>query len=168
MESPSDSVNVLNADVPLDNDGGEKAVGALLLNDSGPMEKRPQMVKDKRIIPFPFGHEPEAHRRKKRDAQSRKRVMLLTKFAAGTTIIAIIFTGTSYYMNRSIQKVGKSNMSRDYLRAFTAYIVLSFFFMGISFALLFNACYICLKARGNTIFGYICANGTDQSEIEMD
>ena len=63
MESLSDSVN-----------GGEKMVGALMLDDSGQMEKRPQMDKVKPIIPFPFDHWPEGRRRKKRDDRRKSSI----------------------------------------------------------------------------------------------
>ena len=79
-ESPSDSVNGVNADVPLDNDGGEKVVGARLVDESGPMEKRPQMTKDKHIIiPFPFGGS-EIRLRKKRDAHIRAMLFSISAF----------------------------------------------------------------------------------------
>ena len=64
MESSSDSVNGVNANVPLgdtiylddstdvNNDGGEKVVGALLVDDSGPVNERPQMGKTKSTIPI--------------------------------------------------------------------------------------------------------------------
>ena len=118
-ESPSDSVNGVNADVPLEKDGGEKVVGALLVDDSGPMEKRPQMTDAKPIIiiPFPFDHTQDhlqnkdsGHRRKKRAMSKRT-----TRLTGGTAIAAIVAIGLgtfAYIMKNSIDEVGKDDISR--------------------------------------------------------
>ena len=121
-ESPSDSVNDVNADVPLDNDGGEKVVGALLVMDCFEpiLEKRQSqivVVAQRIIAPFPFGHNQhdyayddhqsqgkgKGNRRKKRDI----RITALKTAIFGTVLLicdvaVALLTFISYKQNKQL------------------------------------------------------------------
>ena len=137
-------MNGVNAGGPLENGGGEKVVGALSVDDSGPMEKhsQSQMAKAKPIIiPFPKGHGPEGRRRNKRDIRR-------TPLAIGTSLVLIITTGfnaTVFFMANHINTVGNGNVSRDFQNTFIATIALAGIFMVLSFVLFiaFLECVIC-------------------------
>ena len=155
MESLSDSVNGVNADVPLDNDGGEKVVGALLVDDSGygPMEKRQnQMAKDEPIIiSFPFGHRPEGRRRMKRNA--RKKLKLYAIGIVVSASLAAVFEVFVVIMGKHIDKVGKNNISVSYQTTYTVYIALAVIAISIAFVFAFFAFPNCLKVYGISICG---------------
>ena len=157
MESPSDSVNGVNAAEPLDNNGGEKVVGALLVDDSGTMEKPSQLAEAKHIIPFLFGHGPEGHRRKKRDDSKCAKIMSIG--AAVSFSMSALFGAVVLFMYMHIKKVG-NNTSSGYQTSFTVVIVLLVIFLSIGISLVSVLCCDCLKDR---VFG----TGTGQIEIGM-
>ena len=111
-ESPSDNVNGVNADVPLGNDGDENVVGALSVDDSGTMKKRPQIAKSKRIIPFQFDNYDQSKNhsiRKKRNAQ---------KIAIGLAIafiVATVYNATVYFTVKSGMGNASSNSQKGYI-----------------------------------------------------
>ena len=149
IESSSVRVNGVNADVPLDNDGGEKVVRALLVDDFGKMEKHPQMAKDKRIIiPFPFGFGCDDHKsnRKKRNVRTAKIFTVCTSFAIA---IAGLFTGVVYDMNENTNKIGHCKTSHDYQKRLTLFITLTLIFLVISGLLLLIAFAQWLKCSRN-------------------
>ena len=151
MESPSDSVNGVNADVPSDNDGGEKVVRALLVDDSGSMVKHHQMDKSNRIIiPFPFAH--KLHNKSEGQHQRMKRAISKpVKLLIGTAIVVIVsipLNVVSYFMNKHIIKVGKNNISSGYKTTATVVFpfgIISVLIAAILFAL--SIVYNCIENR---------------------
>ena len=124
MESPSDSVNGVNADAPLDKDGGEKVVGALV-NDSGPIEKcQSQMAEAKHIIiPFPFGfcgNQIKGRRRKKRNPSRNMQICSLATVVVGAVTGAL--SVKAYTMKKNIKN---GNNSDDYHDKYVDLMLLS-------------------------------------------
>ena len=162
MELPSDRVNGVNADVPLDNDGDEKVVEAFLMDDSGPMEKHSQMAK--RIInPFPFGQGSESRRRKKRYARRRAEIFSIA------TGIALFFTAifdmAAYLKYKHINEFGISNTSNSY-QSGAAFTALAGIFIVIAFVLFVFAFLNWLKfSRGPA--GIRVRAGMDPGDVQM-
>ena len=145
MESPSDSVNGVNADVPLDNDGGEKLVGALLVDDYGPIEH---------IIPFPFDV-PVGRRRKKRDAH--KCVKMLSLGTSAALFLSAIFSTAVFFMNKHIKKEGhsKSQTLVGYKKNYIIVIILLAFFLLLSIILVSFSFWIIGRRHGRAGVGAV-------------
>ena len=167
MESPSDSVNGVNADVPSDNDVGQNVVRALLaVDDSGPIEKRQNQMANAKsiIIPFPFGLWLEGRRRKKRDAQRRM------NFFARATGVALVFTSVfSTSINILKQNQGlNDNISRGSHNGLNALITLDAFSTFAALVLLVFAIYYYFKIVGFTMCGLIIPEaGPGQRQVEI-
>ena len=160
MESPSDSVNGVNAVGPLDNDGSEKVVGTLLVDDSGPMEKRPQMAESKRIIiPFPFGNDDQQSRREKRAMDKTARI--LTGSTAGALAITIVLNVSALLMGFHISDVGKSNISSGYQNLHIVLIIFGIISAVAAGVLFISTIVHCVLNCA------ISGAGTGQSEVPM-
>ena len=162
MESPSDSVNGVNADVPLDNDGVEKMVGALLVDDSGPKEIRPQMVKSKHIIiPFLFGNDDDDHQSRREKRAMGKTARLLTQSTAVVLAITLVSNISALLMGFQISDVEKSNISSGYQnlqKVLSIFGIISAVAAGV---LLISTIVHCVLNCANS------GAGTGQSEVPM-
>ena len=148
-------MNGVNGDVPFDNDGGEKVVGTLLVDDSGsgPIldKSQSQMDKAKRInIPFTFSGEPKGRLRKKRDARLKAIV-----YSIGTgiaLIMGIIFAVKVAIMYNHKNTVGTSNLPSDYQTRYKASIYVSGISIAICALLFVLAFWHCCICRGRVMF----------------
>ena len=151
MESPSDNVNGMNADVPL--------------TDFGPMEKHPKMLEAKHIIPYPFGHnnnnhESEGPSRNKRAITTRDKLYLAGTIAS--TLTAGGFSLKVITMLKHIEIVGNSNISSDYKASYQRFIAYAVGFALLTLILFFINFWNCISD--------ICGRprtGTDESGLEM-